>query len=194
MVAVSRRPYRQKLATRERILEAAVDQFARHGFAHATVRHIAEHAGYSHAAVHWHFGSKSTVYAEAAKIAADRFIEAMRRSNLVDLPFPDAANTWIRQLANDTPVSWLLRSLAADHRHPAVEETAKSVNGVFRDFWQDWLRDCHPLDCRESRAEPADLAHAIVATLTGMAVVKLHGEQKPPLVSLVALARLIENP
>ena len=80
----------------------------------------------------------------------------MRRSNLVDLPFPYAANTWIRQLANDTPVSWLLRSLAPDHRHPTVEETAKSVNGVFRDFWQNWLRDRHLMDLG-SRAEPAAL-------------------------------------
>ena len=48
--------------------------------------------------------------------------------------------------------------------------------------------------------EPADLRQklakrsGIMATLTGMAVVKLHGERKPPFVSLIALARLIESP
>ena len=170
-----------------------MDQFARHGFAYATVRHIAEHAGFSHAAVHWHFGSKSTIYAEAVKVAAERFIETMRRSNLIDLPFQDAAKTWIRQLAKDSPSSRLLRSLGADHHHPTIEETAKFVNGGFRDFWQDWLRGRHLLDRVEFRADPTGLAHAIVATLAGMALVKFHGEPKPPLASLIALARLIEH-
>lgn len=184
---------RDKSATRERILGAAADQFARYGFAHATVRHIANQAGVSHATIHWHFGSKSTVYGEAVRTAGERFMETVRESGLAALPFLDAANAWIRQLAEDTPVACLLRSLAADHGHPTVEETAKSVNGVFCDFWRDWLREHHLQDRRQS-AVATDLAQAIVAALAGMAVVRFHGEPQPAVASLIALVRLIDRP
>ena len=182
---------RDKDATRQRILEAAVDQFARHGFAHATVRHIAKRASVSHATIHWHFGSKSTVYAETVRIAGERFMKTVRESGLAALPFPAAANAWIRQLVEDSPVARLLRSIAADHGHPTVEETAKSVNGVFCDFWRGWLHDHQLRDRRQSAA--TDLAQAIVAALAGMAVVRFHGDPEPAVASLIALVRLIDD-
>lgn len=185
---------RDKSATRERILEAAIAQFAQHRFSHATMRGIARHAGTSHAAVHWHFGNKPTVYAETVRIAGERFIEAVRGSGLADLPFPDAANAWIDQLDDDTAVSRLLRSLGSDHQHPTVEEAAKSVNGVFRDFWQDWLRDRRLHDGREAACTTTDIARAIVATLAGMTMVRFHAEPKPAFVPLIALVRLIDRP
>lgn len=184
---------RDKIATRERILEAAMDEFARYGFAQTTVRSIAKRASISHAAIHWHFGSKSTVYAETVRLAGGRFIQAVRRSGQADLSFPDAATAWIRHLKDDTPTARLLRSLGADHRHPTVEETAKSVNSAFRDFWQDWLRE-HLRGHRKPDADVTDLAQVIVATLTGMAILQFHGEPKPSLVSLIGLVRLIEHP
>lgn len=185
---------RDKSATRDRILEAAIAQFAQHRFAYATMRGIARHAGTSHAAVHWHFGTKATVYAETVRSAGERFIEAIRGSGLADLPFPDAANAWIDQLDDDTPVSRLLRSLSSDHQHPTVEEAAKYVNGVFRDFWQDWLRDHRLHDGRGAACATTDIARAIVATLAGMTMVRFHAEPKPALVSLIALVRLIDRP
>ena len=183
----------RKLVTRERILEAAIEQFARHGFADATVRRIAKHADVSHAAIHWHFGNKASVYAETVRIAGERFVEAIRETALVDAPFLEAATAWIRHLADDAPIACLLRSLGADQRDPNVEKTTRSVNGVFRDFWRDWLRE-HPLrGLLGSDADLADLARAIVATLAGMAVVKFHDEPEPPLTSLATLVQLLEH-
>ena len=49
---------REDLTTRARIRDAAVDLFARDGFAHVTVRRIATEAGVSPALVIHHFGSK----------------------------------------------------------------------------------------------------------------------------------------
>ena len=170
-----------------------MDQFARHGFAHATVRRIAKRADIAHSTVHWHFGSKSAVYAETVRIAGERFIESAQESDLAALPFREAANAWIRQLAERTPAARLLRSLGTHHGHPAVEETAKSVNAAFREFWREWLHDHHLRDQPQS-AVATDLAQAIVAALAGLAVMRFHGEPQPAVASLIALVRLIDRP
>lgn len=183
---------RRKLVTRARILEAAFEQFAQHGFAAATVRHIATDAGVSHPAIYWHFGSKSGVYAEAVRIAGERFLETLPKST-PDVPFCETATAWIRHLAEDAPIARLLRSLGADHRHPTVDTAAKSVNTAFRDFWRAWIRARDPAALPPLETESDRLAHAIVATLTGMALVKFDDDPEPPLTSLAMLSQLVEH-
>lgn len=53
----------------ERILEAAQEIFAEHGFKAATVRQICEAAGANIAAVNYYFGGKENLYVEAVKRA-----------------------------------------------------------------------------------------------------------------------------
>lgn len=48
--------------TRQRILDAARELFARHGYAGTSVRMIARHCGMSDPAIHYHFRSKSEIY------------------------------------------------------------------------------------------------------------------------------------
>lgn len=48
--------------TRQRILHAARELFARHGYAGTSVRMIARHCGMSDPAIHYHFRSKSDIY------------------------------------------------------------------------------------------------------------------------------------
>ena len=50
--------------TREQLIEAAAEVFARAGFRAATVREICQKAGANIAAVNYHFGDKETLYAE----------------------------------------------------------------------------------------------------------------------------------
>ena len=181
-----------KLSTRRRILEAAFDHFARHGFVGANVRRIAKRAGVSHGTVHWHFGSKTNVYAETVRVAGERFVETIPGLP-ADTSFRQVAAVWIQHLASDAPVARLLRSLGADHPHPAVRAAALSVNEVLRDYWRQWIRRRQAQGLHEPGFDPTELAHAIVSTLSGMAAIACYGERGPPLTSLVGLSRLIEQ-
>jgi AcrR family transcriptional regulator len=58
--------------TREQLLEAAAEVFARAGFRAATVREICQGAGANIAAVNYHFGDKETLYAEVLRRALQR--------------------------------------------------------------------------------------------------------------------------
>ncbi len=56
-------------STRRRVLEAAGEVFAEHGFRDATVRDICARAGANVAAVNYHFGTKERLYAEVLRYA-----------------------------------------------------------------------------------------------------------------------------
>ncbi len=53
--------------TRERLIEAAIDVFGRHGYEGATTRQIAKAAGANLAAIVYHFGSKEALYLAVAE-------------------------------------------------------------------------------------------------------------------------------
>ena len=56
-------------STRERILQAAGEQFANDGFAQSTIRAICRKAGVNLAAANYYFGDKERLYIEAVKHA-----------------------------------------------------------------------------------------------------------------------------
>ena len=72
-------------ATRQRLLEAALEVFARDGFRGATIERICKKAGANIAAAHYHFGDKRRLYAAV-------FADAERRA-LATGPAEASANT-----------------------------------------------------------------------------------------------------
>lgn len=76
MVAAVRTTPRE---TRQRVLDAASELFAAHGFHGTTARDIAECAGVNLAAAHYHFGSKQSLYLEVLRAQFDAITAALER-------------------------------------------------------------------------------------------------------------------
>jgi TetR/AcrR family transcriptional regulator len=66
--------------SRERLVDAAIECFARHGFEGTSVRAIAEQAGVTFQLIRHHFGSKEDLWAAAARELWDRAQELFARA------------------------------------------------------------------------------------------------------------------
>jgi AcrR family transcriptional regulator len=69
-------PAARSAATRRRLLEAALEVFAREGYRKATIQQICGRAGANIAAAHYHFGGKEGLYAAVFAHASRRAREA----------------------------------------------------------------------------------------------------------------------
>src|SRR5262249_55499732 len=58
-------------ATRQRVLEAAIETFGQHGFERTTTRALVKRAGTSLVAIHYHFGGKAQLHRAAAEYIAE---------------------------------------------------------------------------------------------------------------------------
>jgi AcrR family transcriptional regulator len=68
---------RDKEATKAKLLEAALDEFAEYGIAGARVDRIAAKAGCNKAMIYAYFGSKEGLFDELLKIQIDRMIQSV---------------------------------------------------------------------------------------------------------------------
>jgi len=81
---MQKKPDRSPEATRERILDAALDLFGERGPTGTTVRDIAARAGVNVAAISYHFGGKDELYRAVAKSITER-IEGRVAGRAADL-------------------------------------------------------------------------------------------------------------
>lgn len=70
----------RSLATRLRLLDAAVDELLELGYAQLTTANVAKRAGVSRGAQQHHFPHKASLMSEAVQHLADRQLEEMRRA------------------------------------------------------------------------------------------------------------------
>ena len=75
----ARRPQQRTLDTRDRLVDAALEVFASHGFEGATTREIARRAGVALAALPYHFTTKEALWKAAADRIFGQLGEAFRR-------------------------------------------------------------------------------------------------------------------
>ena len=181
----------RKVVTHERILNAALDEFARHGFADASVDMIARRAQVAHGTVFAHFGRKADVFAAAACLAGEHFVRTFRDIQHDGASFLEAATTWVRHLQSESPFSRLLRSLSADHRHRAVQAASDAVNSLFVNFWREWLDHCRP-HISGPIGDSVSVARTIVAALSGLATMRADQPDRS-VRALATLAELVER-
>lgn len=127
--------------TRQRILSAARELFARHGYAGTSVRMIARHCGMSDPAIHYHFRSKSEIYeallvepqygSPAPQCAADRqaIAEFMEQRFWWWAKDAEFIRLLLREQLRGRPesIDYLVN---AEHQYRAeLEEVARAVYG-----------------------------------------------------------------
>jgi AcrR family transcriptional regulator len=76
---------------RERLLDAAIDHFGRHGIGDTSLRGIAEAVGTSHRMLIYHFGSREGLLAEVTRAVEARQRAVMTATYDADLPPLEAA-------------------------------------------------------------------------------------------------------
>jgi AcrR family transcriptional regulator len=76
---------------RERLLEAAIEHFGRHGIGDTSLRGIAEAVGTSHRMLIYHFGSRAELLAEVTRAVEARQRAIMATTYDTDLPPLEAA-------------------------------------------------------------------------------------------------------
>lgn len=67
--SIQRRRGRTTKVSRERILDASLVEFAKHGYEGATTASVARHIGVTQPLIHYHFGSKEALWRAAVEMA-----------------------------------------------------------------------------------------------------------------------------
>jgi AcrR family transcriptional regulator len=113
-------------STRERLLRAAGEVFAAHGFRDATVRDICQSAKVNVASVNYHFRSKESLYAEVLSFAFQESQQRYPWSAAVDPAatpeqrLADFVGTFVRRLLDDSEFSWQGRLIAREVMDPTT--------------------------------------------------------------------------
>lgn len=81
--ALARAPQQRGRETKQRLVEAALNVFARHGYDGASTREIARHAGVALAALPYHFSTKEALWRAAADSIFARLRQAFADNRLL---------------------------------------------------------------------------------------------------------------
>ncbi len=168
--------------TRERILRAASELFARDGFRKTSVRAICEKAGTNVAAVNYHFRSKEQLYIDVFRVLFEGLREPL-------LAMPDRihdAASWRRALrewvehtlriaTNDKPPdAWITQLVGHERADPT-----SAMPIVYKQFLDPLRLSIERIVRMGMPRGSTDLdVHLVVVSLTSQCTVYLH--RKPP--------------
>jgi AcrR family transcriptional regulator len=154
----------RKLAARERIVLAALEQVAEGGYASARVQVVAARAGVAVGSVYRHFPSKAALFAEVFTRAAQRELDVVS-----EVTAPDGRSARRRCAAGVE--AFCRRALAgpvlayaqiAEPVDPAVESERLRLRRGYRDVFATVLED----GARSGELEPHD-SQTVAAALVG---------------------------
>jgi AcrR family transcriptional regulator len=155
--------------TRERILSAAAELFAQHGFASTSMPAIAERSGITAGAIYRHFKSKAELLLEVVKRALGALPLSFERSSGTDdaalLPefaarLTDPALTLLRQLSVEVH--------AAARRDPEVRRLLAAYNETALRKIRALLEGEQQARPRDARWAPEFTARALTVFLMGL--------------------------
>lgn len=155
----TQRKTRIQMENEERILDAALEEFAAHGFRGATIDRIADHAGMSKPNLLYYFRRKQDMYEALIARMLDTWLQPLRELDAVGDPLPEL-QCYIRrklEMSRDFPRESRLfaneilqgapriKHLLESELKPLVDEKAKVLAG--------WMK--------EGRLNPVDPRHLI---------------------------------
>jgi AcrR family transcriptional regulator len=198
--------------TRQRLLAAAIDQFARLPFEEVAVSDIAEQAGAAHGVVFHHFGSKRGIFVEAMRETARQLDAGHDRGR--EVPESGRARAWLdahfRFLVEHRDLSLRLviggrgshpearavfdelrwrtqrdwcELLDLDANNRAVKMMIQSASTAIDDLSARWLED----------GEPFDIAAMIEASLELVMAGVRGAAQLDPAVDITTAERLLSR-
>ena len=157
--------------TRCRLLRAAVDVFALHGYHGASTREICELAGANTAAIHYHFRDKAGLYRELFRLPIEQVSAASRQMTDTSLSLPERLAHFYRGMLSLSTRDEKLRKLALLHAREEVEPS-----GVLGDCRTQAIRTHHDqllalLLPEFGLAAPDDELHGLAFAVAGVTLI-----------------------
>jgi AcrR family transcriptional regulator len=169
-------------ATRQALVEAAVRLLVAHGYAGATVRTIARESGLSPGAVQYHFKCKEDIALAALTQLFEEVAQRLAAIDPGDIGIDDRARRIVDTLwafyggtryCAAAEILMGTRQQTALHRR--IRACRRGLAAAYRDMW-DRLTG----DRLHDPAERRHLLQFVIATLRGLALLRLH-ERDPEL-------------
>lgn len=164
--------------SRRRILAAASDVFAEHGFAKASVREVAGRAGISVGGIYLYFRTKEELYTGLMRSQMDEFLGRVERlrsdtpltalRGLIDL-YMEIAVTRTRMLSAS------IKEYDLEFKRPVREAFFRKQQGIVADILRHGMRDgsFRSMDCDAT-------ALMVIVTLRGAILGYLTGDVRRP--------------
>ena len=125
----------QGAASRERLLDAAIDLIAERGYSASSVEALCRRAGVAKTALYWHFGNKEGLLAAAMEKVANAWIEEIQKSvYLARDPAQrlERAFEGLRRMVEARPQILRLLLAVANERAEVAPETRQRLRAVFQ--------------------------------------------------------------
>ncbi len=141
-VARRGRPVGDHNAKRAELLAAAITVIAQEGYAGASMRRVAQHAGCTTGAVTYYFANKEEMVGAVAQNLFDR-VDALLEINREQLDVKSIIEQWLEWISSDEPDNWLawLQLLTHARHEPAFAGIIKQRYARFRQVFTSVLEE-----------------------------------------------------
>ncbi|MDB5328085.1 MAG: transcriptional regulator, TetR family [Phycisphaerales bacterium] len=142
--------------TKRRLIEAAGEVFAQHGFERATIKEITDRADASVAAVNYHFSDKQELYDQVVQYVHERGDETFKACGDVptDLPPKERLKAFVAQLVSHvldpSQPTWRCQIKTREMQHPSaaterfIEQSIRPYVRQLEEVVQDLLEQPVP--------------------------------------------------
>lgn len=162
-------------ATRERILKAAMQCFAKGGYTQASNKQIAEMAGITSGSLYHYFGSKAELYGAVLLNVLSTLVEAYRSSALKHEHSVDKLCAGLERviiISSEQPGLMEFASMAHGEvqRYPELNELLSNDHQEFYTFFIELLSEAHQ---QGELLVPVEAAvHTLIACTTGLSLIR----------------------